>query len=187
MESSTQYDQYHIPVGTPKASQTPAGQAPVPVADEGLKGADDAQKPIHDPEEFFKNAGVSEAPIPPGQRLVKREERIEYRDQDGNILNEEQVKALEGKVEFKTKYETRTRMLDPDGYEKEVAGGAEDLARVGVAPPHPDVEGVDSQTVNKGHGDGSAPPAKESVEGVHEDKAKKPKPASEKNAEASQP
>lgn len=89
-------------------------------------------------------------------------------------------------MEFKTKYETRTRVLDADGHEKEVDDGAEDPAKAGVAPPHPDVEGVDSQTVNKAKGDGSVPPAKESVEGVHEGKDKKPKPASEKNAEASQ-
>lgn len=138
---------------------------------------DGEQKPIHDPDEFFKNADISDAPIPPGQRLVKREERIEYRDQDGNILDEEKVKALEGKVEFKTRYETRTRMVDSGGNEVEVP-----INEAGVAPPHPDVEGVDSQTFQKkGAGDESVPPAKESIEGDHEAKAKKPKPASEKN------
>lgn len=141
---------------------------------------DDAQKPIHEHDEFFKNAGVSEAPIPPGQRLVKREERIEYRDQDGNILDPEQVKDLEGKVEFKTRYETRTRMINDAGEEIEEVVDGEVLAKAGVAPPHPDVEGVDSQTV-KGRGDESVPPAKESVEGDHEARAKQPKPASEKN------
>lgn len=139
--------------------------------------------PIHDADDFFKNAGVSEAPIPPGQRLVKREERIEYRDQDGNILDEEQVKALEGKVEFKTRYETRTRVLDAEGNEKEELADPNELAKSGVAPPHPDVEGVDSQTVK---GDGSVPPAKESIEGFHEEKDKKPKPGSEKKEASSQ-
>lgn len=146
---------------------------------QGLQAGEEAQKPIHDQDEFFKNAGVSEAPIPPGQRLVKREERIEYRDQDGNILDPEQVKDLEGKVEFKTRYETRTRMINDAGEEIEEIVDADVLAKAGVAPPHPDVEGVDSQTA-KGKSDESIPPAKESVEGDHEAKAKKPKPASEK-------
>ena len=49
--------------------------------------------------------------------IVREEQKVEYRDQDGNILNEEQVKALEGQVEFKTKYETRIKTLDADGIE----------------------------------------------------------------------
>lgn len=125
--------------------------------------------------------------MPPGQRLVKREERIEYRDQDGNVLNEEQVKALEGKVEFKTRYETRTRMVDADGREFEAPLGEVHQQAVGepvgVAPPHPDVEGVDTQTAQKQKAAGEdeeVPPAKESVEGDHEAKAKAAKPASEK-------
>lgn len=54
--------------------------------------------------------------------IVRLEEHIEYRDEDGNVLNDEQVKALEGLVEFKTRYETKTRLLDeygnelPEGY-----------------------------------------------------------------------
>lgn len=171
-----QYDQYQAK--TPQVSQTAntdAVKSDAPV--QNLQAADDAQKPIHDPDEFFKNAGVSEAPIPPGQRLVKREERIEYRDQDGNTLNEEQVKGLEGKVEFKTRYETRTRMLNDAGEEVEDVVDADVLAKAGVAPPHPDVEGLDTQTV-QGKRDESVPPAKESVEGDHEARAKQPKPAS---------
>lgn len=45
------------------------------------------------------------------------EEKIEYRDEDGNLLDEEQVKALEGKVSFSTRYETRTRLVDAAGNE----------------------------------------------------------------------
>lgn len=82
------------------------------------------------------------------QRLVHTEERVEYRDQDGNLLNEEQVKALEGKVEFKTRYETRTRVIDADGNEVLLPAGVqppavqEQAEAAGVAPPHPDVEGT---------------------------------------------
>jgi dolichyl-phosphate-mannose-protein mannosyltransferase len=33
-------------------------------------------------------------------KVVHREERVEYRDAEGNILNAEQVEALKGKVNF---------------------------------------------------------------------------------------
>ena len=58
-------------------------------------------------------------------------------------MDPEQVKALEGKVSFKTRYETRTRLVDAQGNEIPQPEGA------GVAPPHPDVDGVDSSTVGK--------------------------------------
>ena len=73
--------------------------------------------------------------------IVSREEKVEYRDQDGNLLDPEQVKSLEGKVSFKTRYETRTRMVDAQGNEIPMPEDA------GVAPPHPDVDGVDRETV----------------------------------------
>ena len=85
-----------------------------------------------------------ELPLPPGQSVVKREEKVEYRDQDGNILNEAQVKELEGKVSFKTRYETRTRLIDINGNEIPSPGDA-----APVAPPHPDAEGIDSSTIAK--------------------------------------
>lgn len=106
---------------------------------------------------------------------MAKEERIEYRDQNGNLLDEEQVKALEGKVEFKTKYETRTRVIDADG--NEVAGQAGEEA--GVAPPHPDVEGANQQTKQKD--DEEVPDASESKAGEKEAEKSVPKPASEGN------
>ena len=81
---------------------------------------------------------ISGAPPPPGHSIVAREEHIEYRDQHGNILNEEQVKALEGKVEFKTRYETRTRLVDANGNEIPQP----DQEEPAIAPPHPDVQGM---------------------------------------------
>ena len=51
---------------------------------------------------------------------------------------------MEGKVSFHTRYETRTRVLDQDGNpvsEGVVAAGE------GVAPPHPDVEGRNPETL----------------------------------------
>ena len=64
------------------------------------------------------------------QGSAHREEKVEYRDQDGNLLDEEQVASLEGKVSFQTRYETRTRTLDADGNELEESSA-------GTAPPHP--------------------------------------------------
>lgn len=107
-------------------------------------------------------AGISEAPaavslppLAPGQSIISREEKVEYRDQDGNLLNEEQVKALEGKVSFKTRYETRTRMVDAQGNEINLPL---EVGQAGVAPPHPDVDGPDSSTFGKPEPDTQANP-----------------------------
>lgn len=85
---------------------------------------------------------VSPPPVVQSHSVVSREEKVEYRDQDGNLLDPDHVKSLEGKVSFKTRYETRTRMVDAQGNEIYI----EDP--VPVAPPHPDVEGVDRETVH---------------------------------------
>ncbi|KAL2269379.1 hypothetical protein VTJ83DRAFT_1563 [Remersonia thermophila] len=137
-------------------------------------------------------AGVSAgAPVPANHQLLRKEEHVEYRDQDGNLLNEEQVKALEGKVEFKTRYETRTRIIDPNGNEVVLPPGeplpegvvpmekAENKA--GVAPPHPDAEGINSETKRRVPDEPlPVPEAKKSVEGLKERGEKVAKPASEK-------
>jgi dolichyl-phosphate-mannose-protein mannosyltransferase len=86
--------------------------------------------------------------LPKDLPVLSKEERIEYRDENGRILDEEEVAELAGKVSFKTRYETRTRIVDAQGneiYEGLVDGqGGEDQA--GVAPPHPDVEGQNPET-----------------------------------------
>lgn len=102
--------------------------------------------------------------------VVSKEEKVEYRDQHGNILNAEQVKELQGKVEFETKYETRTRVVDEQG--KEIPSG-------GVAPPHPDVEGVDKETVKADAKDDTVKDAAASRDGEKEAEDVKAKPASE--------
>ncbi|KAH7176694.1 family 39 glycosyltransferase [Dactylonectria macrodidyma] len=131
---------------------------------------------------------ISGAPPMEQHRVIAKEEKVEYRDQDGNLLDPEQVKALEGKVEFKTKYETQTRVVDEAGNELKAPDGGwpEDLAA--VAPPHPDVEGVNSETV-KGKEEDVVPPQdyQASQDGEKEAEESKPKPASEtKDATASQ-
>ncbi|KXJ89405.1 Dolichyl-phosphate-mannose-protein mannosyltransferase-domain-containing protein [Microdochium bolleyi] len=113
------------------------------------------------------------------QQVMKREESVEYRDQDGNLLNEEQVKALAGKVEFRTKYETRTRVLDAAGNQIDVIG--EDGSGAGVAPPHPDVEGANSETKQNRAAEEPLKEASSSKDGEKEAEHSIPKPASEGN------
>jgi dolichyl-phosphate-mannose-protein mannosyltransferase len=160
------------------ATPEPLAQEPqVPVV------PDAEQKPLgkaQPKEEAAEAAGISGAPAPPKEaQTIRREEKVEYRDQNGNLLNDEQVAALEGKVEFKTKYETRMRVVDDNGNElPEPEGGwPEDVA--GVAPPHPDVEGVDKETVQA---EEAVPPPQDvpaSRDGEKEAEQSKPKPASE--------
>lgn len=124
-------------------------------------------------------------PQPQQPQIIGREERVEYRDQEGNLLNEEQVESLkkEGKVSFQTKYETQTRVIDPQGRVH--------LKAVEHAPPHPDVEGQNPQTGSKGKVQGdenavgnkpaSAAGQDRSVRDEDGDQPGKPKPASEGN------
>jgi dolichyl-phosphate-mannose-protein mannosyltransferase len=147
--------------------------------------------------ESVSQPGESVASASP--KRVRREERIEYRDPNGNILDEEQVESLKGKVRFETRYETRTRVVDAKGNKVEIPVPSvgwsppveEQAADVpgGVAPPHPDVHGVDPETkqATKRQGekhldlDEPIPEAEESVEGEKEKKGRSAKPASEGN------
>ncbi|KAL8867794.1 MAG: hypothetical protein Q9174_005432, partial [Haloplaca sp. 1 TL-2023] len=127
-----------------------------------------------------KDANVT--PQPEGDPHVSRVEKVEYRDQDGNILNEAQVKELEGKVSFETRYETKTRVIDSDGNEiHEEPAGAE-----GHAPPHPDVDRLPETAVDQPDDDGREKPATASPEddigkekSVEKADDGKPRPASE--------
>ena len=92
--------------------------------------------------------------IPPGGVT---EEKIEYRDEEGNLLDDEQVKALEGKVSFSTRYETRTRLVDEFG--REVDQG-DDSSVAGTIP-----DGVDPMSGNDaGEGEASTKPGKAGVQ-----------------------
>lgn len=75
--------------------------------------------------------------------VVHVEEKTEYRDQFGNLLDDEQVRALSESpgVSFATKYETRTRLVDMAGNFLGFEGEDES-----VAPHHPDVEGGNPET-----------------------------------------
>jgi dolichyl-phosphate-mannose-protein mannosyltransferase len=125
-------------------------------------------------------ADISGAPaVPQGARVLRKEEKLEYRDQDGNLLNEEQVKELEGKVEFQTRYETRTRVVDEAGNELEMPEGGWPADYSPVAPPHPDVQGVDKETV-RAEGEQEVPKEVDaSKDGEKEAEKSQAKPASE--------
>ena len=128
---------------------------------------------------------VSAAPVQ-DLPVVSKEERIEYRDEHGNLLDEAAVKALEGKVSFKTRYETRTRVIDAQG--NEVYDALVDQHEVdgpGVAPPHPDVEGRNPETGDLKEAEASEAPPTVAVEEDEvkeksvEEKKDTPRPASE--------
>ena len=84
--------------------------------------------------------------------VVSSEEKIEYRDQDGNLLDEEQVQALkaEGNAKFETKYETRTRVVDELGNE---------VPQQQLAPDHPDVQGQNPDTQGMPESEANRQPA----------------------------
>ena len=96
-----------------------------------------------------------------------QEEKIEYRDENGNLLDEEQVRAMEGKVSFSTRYETRTRLVDEDGNEVyDGLVGEEEGMGEGVQGTK--AEGVDQETKGEvGEGEASTRPGVPS--GVGED------------------
>lgn len=142
------------PVANVAPTSAPAPPAAIPEA----KVEEQAQKPIVQQEQPVMSAApvYSEAPVNAGsQSVVSREERVEYRDQDGNLLDEEQVKALSGKVSFQTRYETRTRIVDASGVVIE-------QGEASVAPPHPDVDNVDPETVAVPEKEAEAAPASQS-------------------------
>ena len=104
--------------------------------------------------------------------VIGREEKIEYRDQDGNLLDEDEVEALkaEGKAKFETKYETKTRLVDEQGNEIQQP----------LAPEHPDVEGQnpDTRGVPESQANNQPAPAQAGSSKKGEDQ-KEAKPASD--------
>jgi dolichyl-phosphate-mannose-protein mannosyltransferase len=106
--------------------------------------------------------------------VVSREETVEYRDQDGNLLDEAAVQALlaEGKAKFETKYETRTRVVDEAGNEVPP-----------VAPDHPDVQGQNPDTKGVPEQKGKSMPAnaQAEAESVERERLNKAQPASDAN------
>lgn len=102
-----QYADYSL--GAKAAANAEATSAPAALAGPAPPKADDPQAEIN----VTPQAGLDQAQA--GMRHT--EERVEYRDENGRLLDDNEVKALEGKVSFSTRYETRTRILDEAGSE----------------------------------------------------------------------
>ncbi|CAI4218265.1 unnamed protein product [Parascedosporium putredinis] len=131
------YDGYK---NLPSTSASSAQQTSAKGGKSKGKGKKKAVAPVVPAEEIADAAEAAISGAPPvvaGQKVLDQEEHVEYRDQDGNLLDIEQVKALEGKVEFKTRYETRTRLVDEAGNEVVIGENGEPIVDA-VAPPHPD-------------------------------------------------
>lgn len=151
--------------------------APVPPA----PAEPSAEPSVTDQTEEGRDAHVTSHPVF-NDGLIHQEEKVEYRDQDGNLLNEEEVAALKGKVLFETRYETRTRTVDAAG--NEIIDGQE--GDDGHTPPLPDVDGEPETAVDVPEDDGRKFPATVSPEddivkehSLGQSDSKRPRPASE--------
>jgi len=136
------------PASDPPASPAPAAPEVVPEVQ-----AEQAKEPAQEAKQeniMSDKPVVSAAPQEALKDLpvVRKEERIEYRDESGRVLDDDEVSALAGKVSFKTRYETRTRVVDGEGNEiyEGLVDAHGDAEEHGVAPPHPDVEGRNPET-----------------------------------------
>lgn len=77
------------------------------------------------------------------------EQSFEYRDQEGNALDSHQVEKLkEDGVEFETRHEVKTRLIDEAGNEVIQEGR--------FHPQHPDAEGLNPNTAGLEKKDGQA-------------------------------
>lgn len=155
------------------AADAPKAEAPPVVPANGqqqpLKEADPAPPPVQPKQENEEAAPVRDPMITaaarmPDEVVVNTEEHVEYRDQDGNLLDPEQVKALEGKVEFETKYETRYKVVDKDGNEVEEPPAAD------AGPVQQDASVLDKSAVRADADAGAKEPAK--AEGSAQSEAK---------------
>lgn len=127
---------------------------------------------------------AAEANVTPKAHQPGSRARVEYRDQDGNLLDEEFVSQLakEGKVQFETRHETQTRL--EHAHEVDMVDGKVAPPAPPVAPPHPDVEGQDPETVGKEPPvveDGPASAAGQGSPLGQEERSPEPKPAEEPN------
>ena len=129
-------------MGSAAAAPTTQAQAPpvqAPPAQEPLVQEPVQQEPPK--EEVPQEEEPAPSVTPEAQPSLKgKKARVEYRDENGNVLPESLVSSLRKneKVKFETRFEYRSRLAN--GHEVDVVDGK-------VAPPHPDVEGQNPQTV----------------------------------------
>jgi len=168
----TTYDQYSSGASSVN-SVIPSSAPPLQVNDEAIvTPVPSPGNPIEVPPQR-----VGPPPVFGDQQVIHREEKLEYRDAQGNVLSPEQVEELRQKdVKFETKYETRTRVLDEAGQEIYVGP-----VEPGVAPPHPDVEGANPETPIVPESDGQPKVAEVKTNVGAEVDEKKAKPASDGN------
>lgn len=129
--------QAHTPPVQAPPVQAPPAQEPLvqqpPVQQEAAK--EEILQEVHQEENPAPSVTPEAQPSLKGKKA-----RVEYRDENGSVLPESLVSALRQneKVKFETRFEYRSRLAN--GHEVDVVDGK-------VAPPHPDVEGQNPQTV----------------------------------------
>lgn len=160
----TQYVNSNPGVSPTPVAQVPPVQAP-PVV------------PPPQQQEILQQETEEAQVTPQAKQFHSGKARVEYRDQQGNVLDEALVASLakEGKVSFETRHETRTRL--EHAHEVDMINGQ-------VAPPHPDVEGQNPETVKHGNVEvaGDSPASVAGGESsLEQPNSPEPKPASEAN------
>ncbi|KAJ5335334.1 hypothetical protein N7452_007737 [Penicillium brevicompactum] len=161
----SEYVTQYVP-NAPPAVPTTAAQAP--------PQAPPAQEPVPAGE----SAEVSDPAAVTAPKIQGSMARVEYRDQNGQVLDENLVASLraEGKVKFETRYDAGHKM--ENAHEVPIVDGQ-------LAPPHPDVQGQNPETGSAPE-DSVPPESPASVVEGNERSVEKPismeaKPASEGN------
>lgn len=129
------------PVQAPPAQAPLAEHPPVLQQQEGKEEEERVKEGI--PQEGVPEAeeNPSASVTPEAQPSLRgKKARVEFRDQNGNVLDESLVAQLQqqGKVSIESRFEYRSRLAN--GHEVDIVDGK-------VAPPHPDVEGQNPETV----------------------------------------
>ena len=145
-----QYAQYSLSPAS--ASGAAAQTSPAAQGGPAPPVAEDPKADVH-----VTPQADNQIPIQEGGSFT--EEKIEYRDEEGNLLDEEQVKELEGKVSFSTRYETRTRLVDAAGNEvmEEVNVNVAGKDPAGEEVAGTKIEGVEQETVGGEQASGKPP------------------------------
>ncbi|KAL4894150.1 Dolichyl-phosphate-mannose-protein mannosyltransferase-domain-containing protein [Aspergillus ambiguus] len=169
----TEFSNANAAIPTTPAVQAPPPQAPPVVV------PPQAQQQQQEKQEQQMQAGQEQAQVTPKAEPPRPKARVEYRDQNGNLLDEDVVASLaaEGKVSFETRHETKTQLAN---------GRLVDMVDGKVAPPappHPDVEGQNPETLQKEQAPVEGGPASAAGDesSADEQKSPKAKPASEGN------
>lgn len=127
-DNYAEYSLYAASAGAGPAPTSQAAHGPAPPV------ADDPKDNV-----VVTPGGPAQPQIVPDSGVT--EEKVEFRDENGNLLDDAQVRELEGRVSFSTRYETRTRLVDQLGNEVHNAVVEADDGQAGTR-----AEGVDPET-----------------------------------------